>query len=736
MTDWFYYDEEARKQGPYSGGQLRGLVRQGIIEPKTVIETAEGERFLAEEVKGLMPAQPSASPSSPEANPFTAPLPTETNPFTAPMPSETNPFTLPTASPPTVPTAQPSPTDDASQGSTLNHYAPVIKKSAKIIAKFTKILVILLLVALIPAIAWPIFSESRKLHSASREYIAEALEETPLEIVEISYDWADKPAAMDEVKSFWGNLFGSENETKSSASGKFTGKAKTTEKIYQAVYNGEGLQELGFTDRLREKEFLAAEAKIREMPVSYRNLNEFMPENISHFQFYKLLASQGDELTITGNIELIGENRRWEKDEIQLSPLFEGKFIRESQLKNAHKLDDPDTKNAVGRNVLARIEFIERVDAAYEEWKFTDVQNETLRKTVLGKLLEITDMSVDWKTRTADSASGKFTVKAKTTEKLYRPVEKRQELEKMGILKRHESEMEKLGTKEIFEKELYEGNLFKRFNFYELSISNGTEVTLTGEIKLSKSALGVWQSSVCQLDTISPVLEGFTLDSQLLDGLRLDDPETKALVDKTADEFIRWLTALVQQKDDFDKYCKGKTYKGSLKTQGTKGVVSSEVHVVFEQPTNPKANTGRGTIEIIPPGIRKKGKGERSFVVRVNTEERVPYSVTGTINNAALPGWGNFYTSIGGEELTRAEEDSARRFYGVLHNNVNIEIAFSNMEMVFTLTDRDGENRTMITLAEVPTKDSAVEDSTSKLDRTWVQAVIQKRPPALAKPVE
>jgi len=53
MTDWYYYDNDGQRQGPYSGGQIKRLAKNGKIAPETVVETEGGKSVPAEKVKGL-----------------------------------------------------------------------------------------------------------------------------------------------------------------------------------------------------------------------------------------------------------------------------------------------------------------------------------------------------------------------------------------------------------------------------------------------------------------------------------------------------------------------------------------------------------------------------------------------------------------------------------------------------------------------------------------------------------
>ena len=89
MSTWYYYDSNGQKQGPYNGGQLKWLAKNGKIMRDTIVETEEGKTAPARRVKGLTfieAAQPKTSPPA-EANPFAS-----DNPFVDAPPVADNPF--------------------------------------------------------------------------------------------------------------------------------------------------------------------------------------------------------------------------------------------------------------------------------------------------------------------------------------------------------------------------------------------------------------------------------------------------------------------------------------------------------------------------------------------------------------------------------------------------------------------------------------------------------------------
>jgi hypothetical protein len=81
MTTWFYYDKNGQKQGPISGGKLKGFAKVGLIEPETLVEAESGKTVPARKIHGLTflitpPVQSDASDSGtydPFAHPISVP---------------------------------------------------------------------------------------------------------------------------------------------------------------------------------------------------------------------------------------------------------------------------------------------------------------------------------------------------------------------------------------------------------------------------------------------------------------------------------------------------------------------------------------------------------------------------------------------------------------------------------------------------------------------------------------
>lgn len=709
MAKWYYYDNNDQKQGSFSGGQLRRLAKDGVITPETIIEDEEGTAWHAGEVGGLTFSEtlPSPPPSSVESNPFIAPKSTEENPFAAVKPAEGNPFAI---SQPVKPARVPNP-----------------EFQRKLVRAFM-ILAVFLILLTVCAIAWPIISESRNHANTSKKLIEEVFANKPLEIAGISVDWTDKPTKFEVVKSFWSNKTSSVGLT---SSGKFTANAKITKTLYKPVSYEEGLRSLEITDTYEEN-FNAGMKKYRVMPTSLQNDCDPVPQNLQQIRFDGVLVPEGENITLTGSIKLTKSgNKPWQEDDIQVDPVSRANgrltlddFIPKSPLFNAHKLDDPELKKTVEKIIENRKEFVAKVDTTYDDWKFNEVQNEGIRKTILGKPLEISGVpSVDWTDKTADSASGKFTVKAKTIEKLYQSVDKKTVLEKWEIPKLYEERIGKLRIAEIFNKEIFGDDFLKQFKFYEFAFPEGTEVTLTGSIKLIKPNREDWRLDEIQVDSTLPALEGFAPDSQLQDAFKLDDPKTKETLETIVNDFVKWVTALLKQKYDFDKFCKDKRYKGSLKFQGAANVISFDVSVIFKESADPNANEVEGIITIPSPGWR----GGRSFTVTVDTENVTEYPVTGTIDNGSLPTWAKFRENSRSRIASRADETSANRFYQMLHENIRILIKITNNEMTLSLVTRNEGNRTIVHLSEVRSDTNVPADKPlPNPNRNWVAPAMKK----------
>jgi len=693
MALWYYYDNDGQKKGPYSGGQLRWFARQGTITPESIIENDEGKTVSAKEVNGLTFSEVIRPETRPpvEANPFTAAIPAAPSPFTAPLPPR------------------------VAQG----------KEGAatKTILRTFKTVVVLLILAVVGGSTGPILWESYNLKKNANELISEdVLAPQPLKLPPIallSVQW-DTPTSFEVVKFFWSNIVGSEDETVY-ASGKFTVKTQTAEKLYNSVGLKDGLQELGIIV-LYEKELDVAMRKYRELPMAYQNGLQ-IPGDLSQIRFYGVLAPENKEVTLTGSIDLTKDgNEDWRKDDIQVEPFLE-EFTAESKLRDAYKLDDPATKSAVETIVQARKEFVDKVDKAYDDWTFKKAAEEGIKKEIRDRPLAITDISATWTDKTTDTASGKFTVKTVTTEQLYQSVDKKVALGDLGINILYEREVEELGIAEIFNKVVYEENILIPSEFFKVLLPSGSEVTLTGSIEQSKSENGFWQASKVQFDPMP--IPDFVTESKLRNSpKKLDDPNTSKVVEERIERLVKYAEKLIKQKDDFDNFCKDKIHTGSLEVRGPHNAVTYTVRVEFNKPGDPNAKEVNGTILIHSPGW----KGARSFSV---TNDIANETVAGEIDNKGLPSQGAFLESAKDYIKNPADRDDAIYYFGLLRDNRKIEIKFENKKIQFFITDRDGGNRHEI---EKLTGGRSTPKTTQKDDRNWLLPIIKEKTPRPSDP--
>ena len=61
MANFFYFDANSNKNGPYNEQQLQSLAAQGIITPTTPLETDAGHKGTAGQIRGLFNAPPTQS---------------------------------------------------------------------------------------------------------------------------------------------------------------------------------------------------------------------------------------------------------------------------------------------------------------------------------------------------------------------------------------------------------------------------------------------------------------------------------------------------------------------------------------------------------------------------------------------------------------------------------------------------------------------------------------------------
>jgi hypothetical protein len=523
--------------------------------------------------------------------------------------------------------------------------------------------------------------------------------------------------------------------------------AKIPEKLYQSVSSENGLRELGITDH-HEEDINVAKRKFEELPIDRQNsLRHAIPQELSQFLFYKVLVSEGEEVTITGSVKLTKDgNTNWQKDYIPVDPFsFGDDFIAESKLQSAHKLDDPRTKETVQTIIQVRKDFVVNVDKAYDKWKFDEAQKSGIDKAILGKPLQISDVSVDWIKTNTSSALGKFTVNAKTTEKLYQSVVRKAALEKLGIPTQGNNEkVAKLRITEIFEEEIDKGDLLKQCEFYDLILPSGSVVTLTGTIELTKPDNGDWQvmPDKTQVDPFPE--DRFIPNSRLQNAFKLDELETKRIVETHIKNFVEFLTTLITQKDNFDKFCGSVgTYNGSFDFKSERDnafargneSAHSKVSVRFDKIDANNPHEVTGVITFRPPN--SAGDISRPFFVGINTLEMTK-PVTGKIDNAKLPTLEQYLNRVTpspqAKQLTTA-------YWNVMDQCTVINIQFTN-KMEFFIHRRPGFNVGNIPLG-IPLDLQKVGNAQpdEQLDnRDWVKPAIKKwgedNPIAIPKPMQ
>ena len=80
MLNYFYFDANGHKQGPATEQQLHELIQQGIVGPKSPLETEGGHRGVAGQIPGLFSAAPQKERAAP-VPPTTPPPPPPINLF-------------------------------------------------------------------------------------------------------------------------------------------------------------------------------------------------------------------------------------------------------------------------------------------------------------------------------------------------------------------------------------------------------------------------------------------------------------------------------------------------------------------------------------------------------------------------------------------------------------------------------------------------------------------------------
>ena len=265
------------------------------------------------------------------------------------------------------------------------------------------------------------------------------------------------------------------------------------------------------------------------------------------------------------------------------------------------------------------------------------------RETFADVPFDITDLSVNWTDKTASEATGRFSVKAKTSEKLYKSVDTQDGLKILGIAEQYEGELNVARNKIGNLPEPHKTNLnnaipkeqMNRFRFYDVQVPLGGEVTVTGSIELTKYG-DDWRSDKIRANPFS-IGTGFTPESKLQNAYKLDDPKTKeavealiqerkdfvARVDATVAELEQQrLATLKKQKEDFAKFCApGKKYEGSFAHREASGAVL----ITFDEWAVNDQNSVKGTIIFL-----NRMDVKIPFTVAVNIAEVTEFPVTGT----------------------------------------------------------------------------------------------------------
>ena len=599
------------------------LAQNGTITPNTRIEDPSGHIGLAKNVTGLAFPETAA----PAPNPFTAPRPDAANPFTAAPPASDNPFVTTPSFPKTRPQRTP--------------LLVSIGKFYRANSTFIKIALLVPLLLGMCAVVYPIVSDRTNRNDGSNILIKRQLEQHDLNLdcTDVTVTWTKKPSIYQTVTTFW---CGSEESKESlSASGKFKVKAKPKEKLYESVYGEDGWRELSLTQADRDA-FNRAKKQYLEMPESLRDDLPSLPS-----QFHSVVLSPDDELLVTGSFKLRkGENDHWQDGGIQLDSVSheersispQKKRWRESQLGAAdNKIDDPKTKDAI--NAIKN--FPSRIEVSYDAWSIEEALKNRFADFGKNQSLEITDIT-ERPEKFGDTISGKFTAKAKTSEKLYKKVDKGTVLERLEITNLYKAKTDKMAITNIFKEKLLEADFLNSLDFYELHIPLGTAITLTGTVKLSKGGNGDWQRGDAKVDTTTPALDGAIADSRLPENARrLDDPAVKSGIVNVVNDCVQWATAIVKHQDDFTRLCQpGAEFKGLASDDKEK----REITITFESAARGLAEaSGKVTF----PNLNGIGSSTESFGFSLECAEEIKGRIEYKTQNDT-----QFYISFGDDTIT------------------------------------------------------------------------------------
>jgi hypothetical protein len=259
--------------------------------------------------------------------------------------------------------------------------------------------------------------------------------------------------------------------------------------------------------------------------------------------------------------------------------------------------------------------------------------------------LEFTEVSVNWTNKTASEASGRFSITARTTEAFYRSVNHNDALRILGITELFEGERNAANSRISNLPEPHRTNLrnavpqgqTNRFRFFDVSVPQGGEITITGSIDLAKYGED-WRADRVRANPLPVGGSNSTPVSGLHDASRLDDPQTKvaveaiiqerkdfvARVDETIAELEQQrLAALQKQREDFERFCSpGRRYEGSF----SRGSISGAVRVTFDEWATADRNTVKETITYFNSAHLQFG-----FTVALNTREVTTFPVIGEV---------------------------------------------------------------------------------------------------------
>ena len=359
-----------------------------------------------------------------------------------------------------------------------------------------------------------------------------------------------------------------------------------------------------------------------------------------------------------------------------------------------------------------------------------DRNEEKLRETIVKSLndtvikglpLEITDVSVAWTDKSTRELSGKFTAKTKTTENICQYVDKKEAQQKLSIVDFYEWEFEGSLKKNDNLSPQYKTappQNTNRLQFYNVLLQREGEVILTGNVELTKYDNHDWQVARFLVD--SSETGNLLFDRKFLPGSKvqkgdheLDAQETKEIVeailrdrknfiDKVGEKNLEWQaavgeeerrrqeeearreqrqreeeeqrkqeTALKQQKENFEKFCKpGTTYMGNFRAFGD----TCNVRIDFEKYEQNSDTVVNGTIAFFYPG----GEYKRPFSVVANTREIVEYPVTGRIDNTNLETNLDAFIRKLNTRPGPAQRQAVRNFFDVLGGYVLVKIRFTD----------------------------------------------------------